>query len=64
MMFSTITTAPSMMMPKVDGAQAHEVAANLVLHHASDGKEHRQGNRQSDDERRPEIPEEHRTESR
>ena len=40
---------------EVDGAQAEQVAADFMGHHAGDGEQHGQGNHQCGDERRAKI---------
>src|SRR5262249_17137712 len=35
---------------EVDGAKAHEIGANLVLHHAGEGKEHRKRDHEGSNE--------------
>ena len=49
-------TAPSTIRPKVDRAQAHQIGADLALHHADGGHQHRQRDDQRGDEAARKLP--------
>jgi hypothetical protein len=42
---------------EIERAQAHQIAGDLVLHHAADGHQHRQRNHCGRNQRRPQVAE-------
>ena len=55
--FSTMMTAPSTMMPKSIAPRLIRLALTLRLHHAGDGKQHRQRNDAGGDDRGTDVAE-------